>query len=82
MEAKLTLTDYDRLIKPQLIRIEVGAEMAAKAARDIVAKADFESYADVQLAEARTILGNALALIVNAQVFYASKPKDSEYHVQ
>jgi hypothetical protein len=69
----MTLHDYDVKIKSHLVFIEAGAQMAASHARSLIARPDFTTLAQDELAEARAVLDNALAQIVAAQATYQSK---------
>lgn len=73
----MTLEEYDQKIKPHLVFIEAGAGIAARHARALISRPNFETLAEQDLAEARKVLGNALALIVAAQAHYQSKKQDA-----
>lgn len=73
----MTLSQWDKEVRPHLHFIESGAAMAARHARLLPAKPDFETIAESELAEARTILQNALEQIVKAQAVYQSKTADA-----
>jgi hypothetical protein len=74
----MTLEDYDHQIKSHLVFIEAGSQMAARHARALIAKPNFETLAENDLAEARRILGNALEQIVAAQKTYKNKKLESQ----
>lgn len=69
----MTLIEYDQTIGRNLQFIEAGAEMAARHARALIAKPAFETKAQDELAEARTVLEAALQKIIAAQTAYESK---------
>ena len=73
----MTLEEYDVKVRPHLNFIRSGAEMAARHARQLPLRPAFESKAQDELAEARTVLEAALKQIVTAQETYASKPLET-----
>lgn len=72
----MDLAEYDVKVKPHLGFIEAGAEMAARHARALPFKLPFTTHAQDALEEARKVLENALASIVQAQSLYEAKPID------
>ena len=60
-------------MKPHLNHIEAGANMALRHAKAIPCKLPFTTHAEDELAEARTVLENALENIKSAQATYQSK---------
>lgn len=76
---KLTLFDWDVKVRPHLNFIEAGAEMAARHAKALPCRADFETRSEDELAAARTTLERALANVIAAQAVYANKPKERDY---
>ncbi len=74
----MTLIDYDLQIKPHLNLIEAGAEMAARHARMMIARPDFPSIAQGELAAARKVLEQALGTIIAAEATYEAKPTESK----
>ena len=74
--SKMELIDWGVKVKPHLDFIGSGAAMAARHARKLPCKADFETMAEGDLAAARTVLVEALQNIIEAQQAYASKPVD------
>jgi len=73
----MTLFEYDQHVKPHLHFIEAGCEMAARHAGLLPARPDFESLAEIELAEVRKVLHNALEQIITAQAMYQSKKADA-----
>lgn len=73
----MTLSQWDKDVRPHLHLIEAGAEMAARHVRMLPVRPNFESIAESDLAEARTVLQNALARIIAAQATFQSKPEDA-----
>lgn len=69
----MTLQDWDTKVRPHLNFIRSGAEMAARHARQLPLRPAFESKAQDELAEARTVLETALQKIIAAQAVYESK---------
>ena len=74
----MNLSDWDAKVRPHLNFIRSGAEMAARHARRLPFKPDFETKAQVDLAEARAVLESALASIKAAQDAYNAKPLERE----
>lgn len=70
----MTLVEHDLKVKPHLEFIEAGASMAARHARALPHKMAFTTHAQDELAEARRVLENALAMIVAAEAEYEAKP--------
>lgn len=75
----MTLEEYDRSVKPHLNFIRSGAEMAARHARALPVKPNFETAAQLDLIEAKNVLVAALADIEAAQATYASKPVEQSH---
>jgi len=75
----MTLQEYDAKIKPNLDFIEAGSEMAARYARDLIAKPDFETLAENELRQARNTLAVALASLDRALADYEAKPLESSH---
>lgn len=73
----LSLSDWDRRVSPHLQFIIAGAQMAARHARRLPVRPDFQSYAEDELAKCRQVLVDALEEIVNAQSEYQRKPVDA-----
>jgi len=73
----MTLQDWDTKVRPHLNFIRSGAEMAARHARQLPLRPAFESRAQDELAEARTVLETALQKIIAAQAAYESKPTEA-----
>jgi len=73
----MTLQDWDTKVRPHLNFIRSGAEMAARHARQLPLRPAFESKAQDELAEARTVLETALQEIIAAQAAYESKPTEA-----
>lgn len=75
----MTLFDWDQNIKPHLVYIEAGASMAARHARALTCKPNFQSLAQDELAEARKALESALASVIAAEIVYEAKPLEREH---
>lgn len=75
----MSLQEYDAKIKPHLDYIEVGAEMAARHARALKIRPNFDTKAEAQLQETRRVLEAALAEINAAQSTYNSKPMEAAH---
>jgi hypothetical protein len=73
----MTLQDWDTKVRPHLNFIRSGAEMAARHARQLPLRPAFESKAQDELTEARTVLEAALQKIIAAQAEYESKPTEA-----
>lgn len=73
----MSLHDWDLKVKPHLNYIEAGAEMTARHARALTCKLSFTTHAQDELAEARKVLENALAMIDAAQIAYEAKPLEN-----
>jgi hypothetical protein len=73
----MTLEEYDVKVKPHLNLIGAGAELAARHARALPFKLPFTTHAQDELAEARMVLENALASIIQAQSLYEAKPLEN-----
>jgi len=69
----MTLFHWDMTVKPHLQFIEAGAAMAARHARALPIKPEFQTMAQDQLAETRKILESALASIIAAEIIYETK---------
>jgi hypothetical protein len=74
----MTLEKWDQKVKPHLQMIEAGALMAARHAKALLARPDFETFAEAELAEARKAVQGALSLIIAAQAHYQSKQLENE----
>lgn len=70
----MTLADWDETVGKNLKFIEAGAEMAARHARMLLCKPDFETKAQEELAMARKVLESALGSIIAAEAVYENKP--------
>jgi len=70
----MTLADWDNSVRPHLHYIEAGAAMAARHARELQIRPNFESRAEHELAELRSVLSSALAFVISAQEHIKSKP--------
>lgn len=75
----MPLATWDREVAPHLNFIVAGAEMAARHARSLPVKPDFDSNAQHALVEARKTLEAALANIAAAESTYASKPAEHSH---
>lgn len=75
----MTLEEYDKSVKPHLNFIRSGAEMAARHARALPVKPNFETAAQLDLMETKNVLVAALADIEAAQTAYASKPVEQSH---
>lgn len=75
----MSLYNWDRYVKPHLQFIEAGAEMSLRHARALLVKAEFETHAQDQLAEARQVLESALASIIAAQATYQAKISENSH---
>lgn len=75
----LSLQDYDEAVKPHLNYIEAGAEMAARHARALKVRPNFDTKAAAQLQETRRVLEHALAEIDAAQSTYNNKPMEAAH---
>jgi hypothetical protein len=69
----MTLFHWDLTVKPHLKFIEAGAAMAARHARALPIKPEFETLAQDQLAQTRKVLESALASIIAAEAIYEAK---------
>jgi hypothetical protein len=76
--SKMTLFDWDLKVKPHLDFIGAGSAMAARHAKMLPCKADFETWAESELAATRKALEEALQNIIAAQSIYASKPLETD----
>jgi uncharacterized membrane protein YfbV (UPF0208 family) len=70
----MTLEDWDQKVSPHLQFIEAGAAMAARHARQLVAKPDFDSLAEDELDKAFRVLAAALDQIITARKAYKNAP--------
>lgn len=73
----MTLSDYDDLIKPQLHAIETCARAAARHARAMVERPNFETLAEQELADALRIINNVRARVIQAQQIMKHKPVEA-----
>jgi hypothetical protein len=71
--SNMTLADWREKVSKQLQFIEFGASMAARHARMLPGKPDWETKAECELARARSVLEAALEDIKTAQEIYAQK---------
>ena len=67
----MTLEKWDTEIKPHLGFIEAGSDMAARHARALMLRPEWETIAQDQLAQARQVLESALAKIKLSVAMYA-----------
>lgn len=67
----MTLENWDKTVRPHLNFISAGAEMAARHARQLPLRPEWETNAQSHLAEARAVLESALASIAAAEAAYA-----------
>lgn len=70
----MTLEDWRKNVSSHLDCIQAGAEMAARRAKMLPVRPEFETNAQIALAESRKVLEAALADIIAAQNEYDSKP--------
>jgi hypothetical protein len=75
----MTLEEWDSAVKPHLQKIECGAELAARHARELPVKPNFASNAQHELQQARQTLEKALADIVAAELAYEAKPLENSH---
>lgn len=75
----MTLEDYDKKVRPHLNFIQAGAEMAARHARALAVRPNFETKAEDQLHEARKVLESALASVIAAEIMFESKPLERSH---
>jgi hypothetical protein len=73
----MTLSDWRANVSSHLQFIEAGAEMAARHARMLPCRADFQTVAQDELAATRKVLETALAKIIAAEFVYEAKPLES-----
>jgi hypothetical protein len=69
----MSLEQWDRTVGHHLHMIEAGAEMAARHADRLLARPDFETLAQDELARAEKILESALRKLREAGASYGSK---------
>ncbi len=75
--SKMELIDWGVKVKPHLDFIGSGAAMAARHARMLPCRPDFEALAEGDLAKTRSVLEAALQDVIAAQETYARKPVDA-----
>ena len=75
----MTLAEWEQKVSPHLQFIEAGASMAARHARQLVMRPDFESLAEDELRKTREVLQAALAQIVIAQAAYRETPPEPSH---
>lgn len=66
----MNLADWEQKVSPHLQFIEAGASMAARHARQLVLRPDFESLAEDELRKTREVLQAALSNVIIAQAAY------------
>lgn len=76
---RMSLEDWDSKVRPHLNYIRAGAEMAARHARALPLRPDFQSMAEVDLAETKAVLTAALAEIEAAERAYAATPMETAH---
>jgi hypothetical protein len=76
--APMPLADWEAKVKPHLDFIGAGSKMAARHARMLPCRAEFETWAEGELAATRQVLEEALQNIIAAQSIYASKPLETD----
>lgn len=74
---RMSLEDWDSKVRPHLNYIRAGAEMAARHARALPLRPDFQSLAEIDLAETKAVLAAALAEIEAAERAYATTPVET-----
>jgi hypothetical protein len=74
---RMNLEDWDSKVRPHLNYIRAGAEMAARHARALPLRPDFQSMAEIGLAETKAVLVAALAEIEAAERAYAATPMET-----
>lgn len=74
----MSITDYDRTIKPHLNAAQEYAYRAGREISRLPARPDFFTLTQDQLEEARKSLEGALATIIAAQAEYEAKPLETE----
>jgi hypothetical protein len=72
----MSITDYDRSIKPHLTAAHEYAYRAKREIERLPARPDFFTLTQDELEEARKALVSALATIIAAQSLYDIKPID------
>jgi len=77
---KMDLDDWRAQVGSHLQFIEHGASMAARRARMLPGKPEWETRAEDELAKARVVLETALANVIAAQAIYADKPILEQSH--
>lgn len=73
----MTLSDWRANVSTHLQFIEAGAEMAARHARLLPCRAEFQTKAQLELTETRKVLEAALAKVIAAEVIYEAKPLET-----
>jgi hypothetical protein len=69
------IDDWRQQISKPLQFIEIGAEMAARHARMLPGRPEWETKAEAELIATRKVLEDALENVIAAQEVYASKAK-------
>jgi S-methylmethionine-dependent homocysteine/selenocysteine methylase len=69
----MTLEQWDLAVGHHLEFIEAGAEMAARHSRQLLARPDWETLAEAELAKVEKVLENALQQVRAARASYGSK---------
>jgi hypothetical protein len=69
----MDLADWDQKVRPHLQFIEAGAEMAARHARALPCRPEWQTKAQHELETTRKVLESALASIIAAEVIYECK---------
>lgn len=73
----MTLAEWERSVSPHLQFIEAGSSMAARHAKALVLRPDFESLAEDELRKVREVLQAALSRVIVAQAAYRETPADA-----
>jgi hypothetical protein len=72
----MSLEEWSQKVSPHLQFIEAGAQMAARHARQLVMRPDFESLAEDELRKTREVLQAALSKVIIAQAAYRETPTE------
>ena len=75
----MNLAEWNEKISPHLNFIEAGAQMAARHARQLVMRPDFESLAEDELRKTREVLQAALSKVIIAQADYRETPTETTH---
>lgn len=73
----MTLSDWEQKVSPHLQFIEAGAAMAARHAKALPLRPDFESLAEDELRKVREVLQSALSQVIVAQAAYRETPAET-----